>query len=205
MAQFTQAPTGARGWGRNAGGSGTARRGPLPDGRAGGAGGSGAGAWGPPRGVGTDVRRPEGFFCSSVRLATVDARRASPSSTGHGRSSRVEDPEEDAAWEEPRSARAPARPAERSNAAIPVAVVVVGVGLYLGTYSVLVPAVLGFVLLVSGTSFLSSRLNPLSAHFYLSRKPSWAAIGVVLLGALTLLGEAYELWLRGGAARLLPL
>ena len=117
----------------------------------------------------------------------------------------MEDDVEDPAWEEARPARRPARPAERSNAAIPVAVVVVGVGLYLGTYSILVPAALGFVLLVSGTSFMSSRLNPLSAHFYLTRKPSWAAIGVVFLGALALLGEAYELWLRGGAARLLPL
>jgi hypothetical protein len=103
-----------------------------------------------------------------------------------------------------RTGRLEAKPAERSHAAIPVAVAVVGAGLYFGTYSLLVPAALGFVLLVSGTSFLSSRLNPLSAHFYLSRKPSWAAIGVVVLGALALLAEAYELWLHGGAARLLP-
>jgi Ca2+/Na+ antiporter len=82
--------------------------------------------------------------------------------------------------------------------------VVVGIGLYFSTYSLIVPAVLGLLLLVSGTSFLSSRLNPLSAHFYLSRKPSWAAIGVVFLGALALLGEAYELWLREGAGKLLP-
>jgi hypothetical protein len=103
-----------------------------------------------------------------------------------------------------RSAPLDERPAERSHAAIPVAVVVVGVGLYFSTYSLLVPTLLGFLLLVAGTSFLSSRLNPLSAHFYLTRKPSWTAIGVVWLGALALLGEAYELWLRGGAARLLP-
>ena len=103
-----------------------------------------------------------------------------------------------------RTEREEDRPAERSHAAIPIAVVVVGVGLYFGTYSILVPTVLGLVLLASASSFLSSRVNPLSAHFYLSRKPSWAAVGVVLLGALALLGEAYELWLRGGAARLLP-
>ena len=116
-----------------------------------------------------------------------------------------------AAYEDPaeyvrprREARADARPTERSHAAIPVAVLVVGVGLYFGEYSLLVPALLGFILLVSGTSFLSSRLNPLSVHFYLTRKPSWAAIGVVFLGALVLLAEAYELWLHGGAARLLP-
>jgi hypothetical protein len=100
--------------------------------------------------------------------------------------------------------RLEARPAERSNAAIPVAVVVVGVGLYFGTYSLVIPGALGLLLLVSGTSFLSSRLNPLSTHFYLSRKPSWAAIGVVFLGAVALFAEAYELWLRGGPARLLP-
>ncbi len=94
------------------------------------------------------------------------------------------------------------RPAPRSNAAIPVAVVVIGVGLYLGTYSLVVPAVLGLLLLASATSFVSSRLNPLSVRFYSDRKPSWAAIGVVVLGALALLGEAYALWRHGGAARL---
>ena len=104
----------------------------------------------------------------------------------------------------PRPDRLEARPAERSNAAIPVAVVVVVVGLYLGTYSLLIPGLLGLVLLVSGTSFLSSRLNPLSVHFYLSRKPSWAAVAVVFLGAAALFGEAYELWLHGGPLRLLP-
>jgi hypothetical protein len=106
--------------------------------------------------------------------------------------------------EYPRAPRAEERVVERSHAAIPVAVVVVGVGLYFASYSLVVPALLGLVLLASGTSFLSSRLNPLSAHFYLDRKPSWAAIGVVFLGALALLGEAYELWLHGGAARLWP-
>jgi hypothetical protein len=97
------------------------------------------------------------------------------------------------------------RPVERSNAAIPVAVVLVGVGLYFGSYSLIVPAVLGLVLLGSGLSFLSSRLNPLSVHFYLTRKPSWAAIGIVFLGGVGLLAEAYELWIRGGAGHLLPL
>jgi len=82
----------------------------------------------------------------------------------------------------------------RSNAAIPVAVVLVIAGLFLAQYSILVPALLGFVLLASGLSFLSTRLNPLSAHFYLTRKPSWAAIGVVFLGALGLFAETYTLW-----------
>lgn len=103
-----------------------------------------------------------------------------------------------------RSDRWEERSAQRSHAAIPVAVAVVVVGLYLGTYSLLLPALLGFVLLLAGVSFVSSRINPLSVHFYLTRKPSWAAVGVVWLGALVLLGEAYELWLHGGAVRLLP-
>ncbi len=98
--------------------------------------------------------------------------------------------------------RAPARPpddetetaARRSHAAIPVAIVVAGIGFYLSRYTLLAPAVLGIVLLVSGGSLLSSRLNPLSPHFYLTRKPSWSAIGVVFLGALGLLAEAYVLY-----------
>ncbi len=83
----------------------------------------------------------------------------------------------------------------RSNAAIPVAVAVVAVGLYLGQYTVLLPALFGLVLFASGGSFLSTRLNPLSAHFYLPRKPSWLAIGVVFLGALGLFYGAYLMWL----------
>jgi hypothetical protein len=97
----------------------------------------------------------------------------------------------------------PARPnraatleGRRSNAAIPVVVVLVILGLYLGQYSFLVPASLGLVLLFSGGSFLSTRLNPLSPHFYLPRKPSWLAIGVVFLGALGLGWYAYTLIVR---------
>jgi hypothetical protein len=101
----------------------------------------------------------------------------------------------------------PSRAAEvdvrRSNAAIPVALAVVVVGLYLGRYSVLLPGLLGLLLLGSGGGLLSSRVNPLSPHFYLTRKPSWAAVGVVFLGALALLGAAYEMWVRGYAP-LLP-
>ncbi len=104
---------------------------------------------------------------------------------------------------------APSRPTrtrttERSNAAIPVAVVLVGVGLYFGSYSLVIPGLLGLVLLGSGLSLLSSRLNPLSPHFYLTRKPSWAAIGIVFLGGVGLLAETYELWLRTGPAHLVP-
>jgi predicted histidine transporter YuiF (NhaC family) len=103
----------------------------------------------------------------------------------------------------PRPAREPLEN-RRSHAAIPVAVVVVAIGLYFGTDSLIVPALLGLVLLLAGLSFLSTRLNPLSPHFYLTRKPSWAAIGVVFLGAAALLGEAWVLWSTGGATRLVP-
>ena len=89
----------------------------------------------------------------------------------------------------------PAEP-HRSNAAIPVAVAVVVLGLYLGTYAVLITALLGLVLLFSAGSLLSTRLNPLSPAFYLTRKPSFLAIGVVFLGALILFGGAYTLWVH---------
>lgn len=85
----------------------------------------------------------------------------------------------------------------RSNAAVPVAVGVVLAGLLLGQYTLLTfvaPAFLGFVLLVTTGSFLSTRLNPLSPHFYLTRKPSWLAVGVVFLGALLLFWDAYRLF-----------
>ncbi|HTT14994.1 MAG TPA: hypothetical protein VMG81_04350 [Thermoplasmata archaeon] len=84
----------------------------------------------------------------------------------------------------------------RSHAAIPVAVFVVVLGLYLGRYTVVLPLLLGILLLTVGGSFLSTRLNPLSPHFYLTRKPSWSAVGVVFLGALTLVLGAYAMWLH---------
>ena len=100
-----------------------------------------------------------------------------------------------------------ARPVElenrRSNAAIPVAVALVVLGLYLASYSILLTALFGFVLLLSAGSLLSTRLNPLSATFYLTRKPSFLAIGVVFLGALILFGGAYLLWTEHGGP-LLP-
>jgi hypothetical protein len=98
--------------------------------------------------------------------------------------------------EPPPPNRAATVESRRSNAAIPVVVVLVVVGLYLGQYSFLVPAALGLVLLFSGGSFLSTRLNPLSPHFYLPKKPSWLAIGVVFLGALGLCYYAYTLLVR---------
>jgi hypothetical protein len=93
----------------------------------------------------------------------------------------------------------------RSHAAIPVAVALVLVGLYLAQYSLIAPGSLGVILLLSGGSFLSTRLNPLSPHFYLTRKPSWTAIGVVFLGAFALLGTTYALWMaHGGPIVALP-
>ena len=100
----------------------------------------------------------------------------------------------------PPSVARPSRAADvesrRSNAAIPVVVVLVLVGLYLAQYTFFVPAALGVVLLLAGGSFLSTRINPLSPHFYLTRKPSWLAVGVVFLGALVLLADAYFLFVQ---------
>ena len=86
---------------------------------------------------------------------------------------------------------------KRSHAAIPVAVVLAGVGLYLSQFTVLLTGLFGVVLFFAGLSFLSTRLNPLSPHFYLTRKPSWLAIGVVFLSAFVLFAAAYELVVHG--------
>lgn len=100
----------------------------------------------------------------------------------------------------------PARPvpleARRSNAAIPVAVVLVLLGLYFESWSLVVPVLLGLLLLFSAGSLLSTRLNPLSPTFYLTKKPSFLAIGVVFLGALVLFGAAYSLWIHQTGLRL---
>lgn len=93
--------------------------------------------------------------------------------------------------------RAAEAESKRSHAAIPVAIVFVVLGLYLSQYTVLLTALLGVVLFFSGTSFLSTRLNPLSPHFYLTRKPSWLAIGVVFLSSFGLLWAAYWLFVHG--------
>ncbi len=98
----------------------------------------------------------------------------------------------------PAAAR-PARATElerRSHAAIPVAVALVLIGLYLGRFTFVAPAAFGVVLLLAGISFLSTRINPLSPHFYLTRKPSWLATGIVFLGALALLAYAYSLFVH---------
>jgi lysylphosphatidylglycerol synthetase-like protein (DUF2156 family) len=87
--------------------------------------------------------------------------------------------------------------AKRSHAAIPVALVLLVLGLYLSQFTVLLTALLGVVLFLSGLSFLSTRLNPLSPHFYLTKKPSWLAVGVVFLTALALLYAAFEFYVHG--------
>jgi hypothetical protein len=88
----------------------------------------------------------------------------------------------------------------RSNAAVPVAIAVVVLGLVLGTYSVVVPVLLGLLLLGAALSFLSTRLNPLSVGFYLPVKPSFAAIGVVALSGLVLFVAAWMYWVHGVAS-----
>ena len=100
----------------------------------------------------------------------------------------------------PRGSGEPPRksePPRRSDAAIPVAVVLLLVGLVVAHYSLLIPALLGIGLFLTAGSFVSTRLNPLSIGFYLTVKPSWRAIGVVFLIALALLATAYYEWAHG--------
>ena len=75
--------------------------------------------------------------------------------------------------------------------------VVLLVGLVLGTVSVLLPALLGLFLFSSGLSFLGTRMNPFSIGFYLTKKPSWSAIGVVFLSAALLWVAAYSYFVHG--------
>ncbi|HYA70698.1 MAG TPA: hypothetical protein VEH28_04940 [Thermoplasmata archaeon] len=97
----------------------------------------------------------------------------------------------------PPPSRAAETETKRSHAAIPVALFLLVVGLYLSQYTVLVTAFLGIVLFLAGLSFLSTRLNPLSPHFYLTRKPSWLSVAVVFLTGLALLGASFELYVHG--------
>ncbi|MCI4349697.1 MAG: hypothetical protein L3J93_05725 [Thermoplasmata archaeon] len=86
---------------------------------------------------------------------------------------------------------------KRSHAAIPLAVAILLVGLFLGRYSILVPALLGVTLLWVALTFLSSRLNPFAIGFYLTVKPSWAAIGSVALIGVLLLATSYGYYVAG--------
>jgi hypothetical protein len=103
----------------------------------------------------------------------------------------------------PAAKRAPVRPApveepkHRSHSAAPVAVGLLFVGLLLGTVTIVLPVVLGTFLLLTGLSFLSTRLNPLSLGFYLRTKPSWSAIGVIFLSALLLFLTAWAYYVHG--------
>ena len=86
-----------------------------------------------------------------------------------------------------------------SHAAAPVAVTLLFVGLLLGAYTILVPALLGVFLLLSGLSFLGTRVNPLSIGFYLTTKPSWPVIGLLVFGGLILIGAAWGYYSSGFA------
>jgi hypothetical protein len=99
-------------------------------------------------------------------------------------------------------ARPVARPEEvprRSNAAVPLAVFLLFLGLIVGAYTVVVPALLGLFLLLTGLSFLSTRLNPFSIGFYLTTKTSWTAVGLLFLAGFVLLGTAYGYYVSGFA------
>lgn len=76
------------------------------------------------------------------------------------------------------------------------ALILLAAGWYLARYSILFPAILGFLLLSAALGLLGSRLNPLSTAFYLTTKPSWTAIGTVFLAAAVLLWTTYEYYLH---------
>ncbi len=88
----------------------------------------------------------------------------------------------------------------RSNAAVPAALAVLIAGLVLGHYGFLLPALFGFALLAVALSFVSSHLNPFSIAFYLTVKPSWIAIGTLVLVGVLLLGLAYSEFTSGMGA-----
>lgn len=92
-----------------------------------------------------------------------------------------------------------AEPPRRSHAAMPLAVAFLFVGLLLGSYTVVVPAILGVVLLLTALSFLSSRLNPFSLGYYLTIKPSWPTIGLLFLASVVLFGAAWGYYVTGFA------
>ncbi len=74
--------------------------------------------------------------------------------------------------------------------------ILLAVGWYLARYSIIFPAVIGFFLLSGALGLLGSRLNPLSAAFYLTTKPSWTAIGTVFLTGGVLLWMTYEYYIH---------
>lgn len=84
----------------------------------------------------------------------------------------------------------------RSHVAVVPALILLAVGWYLARYSIIFPAVIGFFLLSGALGLLGSRLNPISTSFYLTTKPSWAAIGTVFLTGAGLLWMTYEYYLH---------
>jgi hypothetical protein len=87
----------------------------------------------------------------------------------------------------------------RSHVAIVPAVLLLAVGWYLSRFSIIFPALIGFVLLSGALGLLGSRLNPLSTAFYLTTKPSWTAIGTVFLTGSVLLWMTYEYYIHSWA------
>jgi hypothetical protein len=87
----------------------------------------------------------------------------------------------------------------RSHVAVVPALILLGVGWYLARFSILFPAIIGFVLLSGALGLLGSRMNPLSTAFYLTIKPSWTAIGTVFLTAMVLLAMTYEYYIHSWA------
>lgn len=101
---------------------------------------------------------------------------------------------------EPEPAPAAAQEVQRrSHIAILPALILLGVGWYLARYSIIFPALIGFVLLSGALGLLGSRVNPLSTAFYLTTKPSWTAIGAVFLTGAVLLWMTYEYYVHSWA------
>jgi hypothetical protein len=88
-------------------------------------------------------------------------------------------------------------PARRSHAAAFVAIGLLALGVYLASWTVIAPALLALLLFSTAFSFLAARINPLSIGFYLTVKPSWTAIGTVVLSGLVLAAVAYSYWKHG--------
>jgi hypothetical protein len=91
---------------------------------------------------------------------------------------------------------APAPERRRSHAAVIPSLVLLGVGVWLGTITILFEGILAVVLLGGAFTLLGSRLNPLSIGFYLSTKPSWTAIGTVFVSGWVLLAMTYIDYVR---------
>lgn len=95
------------------------------------------------------------------------------------------------------STPAAAEPVQRrSHVAVIPALILLAVGWYFARYSVLFPALIGFMLLSGALGLLGSRINPLSTAFYLTTKPSWTAIGTAFLAGAVLMWMTYEYYIH---------